>query len=227
MGMGCANSPYVAQMGQNQAGIGPRPLPTNAAYGGQGAPWPGLAAMGGPMAGLTNQRPPYAGYGGFGGGAPFGSPAPGSPVMAPPMMPQSTVPMLPRAAGGLVSGHSPAAISKNIKEFHTGDTFKRTAEKFGKDRANKQADRSGAIARPRTSRPLCLRWHAAAWRSCTGRNSSSWPYSLVGCRAHRSYSDYRAEWQLCAASRPYLASWAGQFIGRGEDCRSYVCPTGS
>lgn len=39
----------------------------------------------------------------------------------------------------LSPGSSPAVVSKNIKEFHGGPTFQKTADKFGKDRANKQA----------------------------------------------------------------------------------------
>lgn len=39
----------------------------------------------------------------------------------------------------LQPGKSTATISKNISEFHGGPTFKHTAEKFGKSRANKQA----------------------------------------------------------------------------------------
>lgn len=39
----------------------------------------------------------------------------------------------------LKSGSSPAVVSSNIREFHKGPTFQHTAEKFGKDRANKQA----------------------------------------------------------------------------------------
>jgi hypothetical protein len=30
-------------------------------------------------------------------------------------------------------------VGRNIKEFHKGKTFKKTARKFGKKRANKQA----------------------------------------------------------------------------------------
>jgi hypothetical protein len=37
------------------------------------------------------------------------------------------------------SGSSPAVVSSNISEFHKGPTFQKTADKFGKDRANKQA----------------------------------------------------------------------------------------
>lgn len=39
----------------------------------------------------------------------------------------------------LEPGKSSAVISKNIKEFHGGPTFQHTSDKFGKDRANKQA----------------------------------------------------------------------------------------
>lgn len=36
-------------------------------------------------------------------------------------------------------GSSPAVVSSNIAEFHKGSTFQKTADKFGKDRADKQA----------------------------------------------------------------------------------------
>jgi hypothetical protein len=39
----------------------------------------------------------------------------------------------------LKKGKSKKTISKNIKEFHKGKTFKKTAKKFGKAKANKQA----------------------------------------------------------------------------------------
>lgn len=39
----------------------------------------------------------------------------------------------------LKRGSSKATISKNIAELHTGNTYKRTAAKFGKERANAQA----------------------------------------------------------------------------------------
>lgn len=39
----------------------------------------------------------------------------------------------------LVSGRSPATVSDNIRELHTGKTYAHTAAKFGKDRANQQA----------------------------------------------------------------------------------------
>ncbi len=39
----------------------------------------------------------------------------------------------------LIPGKSPEAISKNIAELHGGKTFAHTSEKFGKDKANKQA----------------------------------------------------------------------------------------
>lgn len=39
----------------------------------------------------------------------------------------------------LKKGRSRATISKNIAEFHKGKTFARTARKFGKKRADKQA----------------------------------------------------------------------------------------
>lgn len=39
----------------------------------------------------------------------------------------------------LAKGSSSKTISKNIAEFHTGKTYAHTAEKFGTERANKQA----------------------------------------------------------------------------------------
>lgn len=39
----------------------------------------------------------------------------------------------------LTPGKSRAVISQNIRELHTGKTFARTAKKFGKKRADKQA----------------------------------------------------------------------------------------
>lgn len=36
-------------------------------------------------------------------------------------------------------GKSQKVISSNIKELHKGKTFKKTAKKFGKAKANKQA----------------------------------------------------------------------------------------
>jgi hypothetical protein len=39
----------------------------------------------------------------------------------------------------LKPGKSQATISQNIREFHSGKTFARTAKKFGKKRADKQA----------------------------------------------------------------------------------------
>jgi len=39
----------------------------------------------------------------------------------------------------LKKGKSQKVVSENIKEFHGGKTYARTAEKFGKARANKQA----------------------------------------------------------------------------------------
>lgn len=36
-------------------------------------------------------------------------------------------------------GSSSATVSSNISEFHKGPTFQKTADKFGKDQANKQA----------------------------------------------------------------------------------------
>lgn len=39
----------------------------------------------------------------------------------------------------LLKGKSKKIISSNISEFHKGKTFKATAKKFGKKKANKQA----------------------------------------------------------------------------------------
>ncbi len=39
----------------------------------------------------------------------------------------------------LINGKSKEVISKNIKELHTGQTFEHTKEKFGVERANRQA----------------------------------------------------------------------------------------
>lgn len=39
----------------------------------------------------------------------------------------------------LADGTSSATVSRNIRELHAGDTYARTAAKFGKARADKQA----------------------------------------------------------------------------------------
>ena len=39
----------------------------------------------------------------------------------------------------LKNGSSKKVVSSNISEFHKGNTFKKTAKKFGKAKANKQA----------------------------------------------------------------------------------------
>lgn len=39
----------------------------------------------------------------------------------------------------LKPGSSPKTISSNIREFHEGPTYEHTLQKFGKDKANKQA----------------------------------------------------------------------------------------
>jgi len=39
----------------------------------------------------------------------------------------------------LTKSTSKKAVSKNIKEFHTGNTYKATLSKYGKEKANKQA----------------------------------------------------------------------------------------
>lgn len=36
-------------------------------------------------------------------------------------------------------GTSPRTVSSNIRELHSGKTFQKTARKFGKKKANKQA----------------------------------------------------------------------------------------
>lgn len=39
----------------------------------------------------------------------------------------------------LKKGKSKKVIASNIREFHKGKTYKKTAKKFGKKKANKQA----------------------------------------------------------------------------------------
>jgi hypothetical protein len=39
----------------------------------------------------------------------------------------------------LKKGSSKKTVSKNISEFHKGKTYEKTAKKFGKEKANKQA----------------------------------------------------------------------------------------
>ena len=39
----------------------------------------------------------------------------------------------------LKKGKSAKTVSKNISELHKGKTYKKTAKKFGKEKANKQA----------------------------------------------------------------------------------------
>ena len=39
----------------------------------------------------------------------------------------------------LKKGRSQKVVSANVRELHTGDTYRGTAKKFGKDVANKQA----------------------------------------------------------------------------------------
>lgn len=51
------------------------------------------------------------------------------------------------------SGSSPATVSSNIRELHTGKTFARTAAKFGKQKADKQAI-AIALSEARKSRQI-------------------------------------------------------------------------
>ena len=39
----------------------------------------------------------------------------------------------------LMSGHSKKAVSENIKELHSGQTYQHTARKFGKAKAQAQS----------------------------------------------------------------------------------------
>jgi hypothetical protein len=39
----------------------------------------------------------------------------------------------------LKTGKSPKTVSSNISELHKGKTYAKTSQKFGKDKANKQA----------------------------------------------------------------------------------------
>ena len=48
-------------------------------------------------------------------------------------------------------GSSRKVISKNIEEFHQGKTYEHTKEKFGKERADKQAV-AAALSNARRSR---------------------------------------------------------------------------
>ena len=52
----------------------------------------------------------------------------------------------------LKPGRSKSQVSENIREFHKGPTYSRTAAKFGQDRANKQAV-AVALSEARESRP--------------------------------------------------------------------------
>lgn len=51
----------------------------------------------------------------------------------------------------LKSGSSQATVSHNIQELHSGGTYARTAKKFGKKKANKQAV-AIALAKARESK---------------------------------------------------------------------------
>ena len=50
----------------------------------------------------------------------------------------------------LKAGTSDAILSGNIREFHKGATYARTARKFGKHRADKQAVAAAFAMRRRT-----------------------------------------------------------------------------
>jgi hypothetical protein len=52
----------------------------------------------------------------------------------------------------LKKGTSRATLSQNIREFHTGKTYAKTARKFGKARANRQAIAVAFAQRRRSSR---------------------------------------------------------------------------
>lgn len=60
--------------------------------------------------------------------------------------PREEYPMSP-----LKRGTSKATVSSNIKEFHTGKTYAKTAAKFGKEKADKQAV-AAAFAQKRRSK---------------------------------------------------------------------------
>jgi Family of unknown function (DUF6496) len=62
----------------------------------------------------------------------------------------------------LQRGTSPKTISKNISEFHGGETFAHTAEKFGKERANKQAVAVALIAARKSGKHIPKRTRRAA-----------------------------------------------------------------
>jgi hypothetical protein len=52
----------------------------------------------------------------------------------------------------LKKGKSKAVLQENIREFHTGKTYARTARKFGKATANKQAIAVGYAQRRRSGK---------------------------------------------------------------------------
>lgn len=52
----------------------------------------------------------------------------------------------------LKKGRSKSTLSQNIREFHKGKTYKRTAKKYGKKRANKQAVAVAYAQRRRSKR---------------------------------------------------------------------------
>ncbi len=51
----------------------------------------------------------------------------------------------------LKSGKSKKTVSKNIREFHKGNTYKKTEAKYGKKKADKQAV-AAAMAKKRKSK---------------------------------------------------------------------------
>jgi len=53
----------------------------------------------------------------------------------------------------LKKGKSPAVISENISEFHTGKTYARTKAKFGKATADRQAVAAAESQARRSGKP--------------------------------------------------------------------------
>ena len=61
----------------------------------------------------------------------------------------------------LKPGKSQKVISSNISEFHKGTTYQKTARKFGKSKANKQAV-AVALSEARRREAEVKRWRKAA-----------------------------------------------------------------